>query len=167
MQCPNCGHWNEDGSNYCEECGQKLSGTDGQSKPLAIKIASSPITDENAVPNPSPQELEEAEPVAKTFTGAKLVMNNGNSIFRLGEKTLIGRQDARLDIDFEGYPEGQYISSQHAQIIKMNGRFYCEDLGSSNFTFVNDKKLVHGQLEALATGDKLRFGKIVLTFYES
>ena len=168
MQCPNCSHWNEDGSNFCEECGQELKGIDRVSKPISVKAASKPVVDATPVPAPTPQDLQPAESLPATpYTGARLVLSNGGSIFRLGEKTTIGREDPRLGIDFDGYPDGQYISGMHAQIILMNGRYYAEDMGSSNHTYVNDKKLVLGQLEPLKTGDTIRFAKLEVTFYES
>jgi pSer/pThr/pTyr-binding forkhead associated (FHA) protein len=96
-----------------------------------------------------------------------LILNSTGSIFKLGDATVIGREDASLHIDFDGYPDGKYVSHRHAQIVKMNGKFYLEDLGSSNHTYVNDIKLAQGQAEPLKEGDKVRFGKIELTFHES
>jgi hypothetical protein len=165
VQCPNCSYWNEDGSNFCEECGHELKGIERQSKPVSVKSVSKPIEDA-AVPPPPAQDLAPAEPVpASTYSGAHLVLSNGGSIFKLSDKTTIGREDPRLGIDFDGYPDGQYISGMHAQILLMNGRYYIEDMGSSNHTYVNDKRLAQGQLEPLDTGDKLRFAKLEVTFY--
>lgn len=169
MQCPSCKHWNEDGANFCEECGHELKNIDRQSKPVSVKSASKPVAaDASPVPSPAPQALESAADVPSSpYTGARLVLTNGGSIFRLGEKTTIGREDPRLGIDFDGYPDGQFVSGMHAQILSMNGRFYVEDMGSSNHTYVNDKRLAQGQLEPLNNGDKIRFAKIEVTFYES
>ncbi|HEX2906329.1 MAG TPA: FHA domain-containing protein, partial [Phototrophicaceae bacterium] len=63
--------------------------------------------------------------------------------------------------------DGKYISHRHAQITQINGKYYLEDLGSSNHTWVNQIKLVPGQAEPLQQGDTVRLGKIELTFYES
>lgn len=168
MQCPNCNHWNESGANFCEECGYELKGIERQSKPVSIKSVSKPLGDAENVPPPPPQDLKPAELLPATpYSGAKLVLNNGGSIFKLGEKTTIGREDPRLGIDFDGYPDGQYISGMHAQIVRMNGRYYIEDMGSSNHTYVNEKRLVLGQLEPLNTGDIIRFAKLEVTFHEA
>jgi pSer/pThr/pTyr-binding forkhead associated (FHA) protein len=168
VQCPNCSHWNEDGSNFCEECGHELKGVERISKPVSIKAASKSIEDAAAVPPPPAQDLAPAEAISPTaYTGARLVLSNGGSIFRLGEKTTIGREDPRLGIDFDGYADSQYVSGMHAQIVQMNGIFYVEDMGSSNHTYVNEKRLVLGQLEPLKTGDKIRFAKLEVTFHEA
>ena len=95
-----------------------------------------------------------------------MVMTSSGSIFKLGDATVVGREDAGIQIDFDGYPDGKYISHRHAQIVRMNGKYYIEDLGSSNHTWVNDIKLAAGQSEPLKDGDKIRFGKIELTFHE-
>lgn len=168
MQCPNCSHWNEDGANFCEDCGHELKGIERQSKPVSIKAASKPLEEAPAVPPPPAQKLAPADSLpASAYAGARLVLSNGGSIFKLGEKTTIGREDPRLGIDFDGYEDGQYISGIHAQIVQMNGQYYVEDMGSSNHTYVNDKRLALGQLEPLKTGDKIRFGKLDVIFYEA
>jgi pSer/pThr/pTyr-binding forkhead associated (FHA) protein len=169
VQCPNCGYWNEANANFCEDCGFELKNVERGSSRISVKPATQPHAEPSQVPAPPKQVLEPIEsndaPVS-TYTGARLVLQTTGSIFRLGAKTSIGRQDPRLDIDFEGYPDGQFVSGNHAQIIQMNGKFYVEDMGSSNFTYVNERKLAAGQLEPLNSGDTLRFGKITLTFQE-
>ncbi len=169
MQCPNCKHWNEAGSRFCEECGFELANAPEVVAQVSVKTANPPTIPEESdlIPEPSPQNLVPADvPSAAPYMGARMVLNSTGSIFKLGEATVIGREDASLQIDFDGYPDGKYISHRHAQIVRMNGKFYIEDLGSSNHTWVNDIKLASGQSEPLKEGDKIRFGKIELTFHE-
>jgi hypothetical protein len=172
MLCPNCQHWNEDGANFCEECGFDLRGVERKSKPVSLKSASKPLGNataaDNSIPAPPPMDLEPAGDIPQTmpYLGAKLVLKATGSIFKLGERTVIGREDPRLEIDFEGYPEGKYVSHHHAQITRTNGQYYIEDLGSSNHTYVNNVQLRNGQLEPLKSGDVVRFGKIEVTFHE-
>jgi hypothetical protein len=169
MQCPNCQHWNEPGSRFCEECGFELADAPSIAAQVSIKpgtpatVPESPTT----IPDPSPQNLvpPDSAPPAP-YTGARMVLDSTGSIFKLGDATVVGREDPSLQIDFDGYPEGKYISHRHAQIIKMNGKYYIEDLGSSNHTWVNEIKLAEGQSEPLQDGDRIRFGKIELTFHE-
>jgi hypothetical protein len=171
MQCSNCGHWNEAGSRFCEECGFELVNVQSDPVQASVKAVAPATIPEppDAIPDPSPQTLIPADSPAPTtpYTGARMVLESTGSIFKLGDATVIGREDPTLEIDFDGYPDGKYISHRHAQIIKMNGRFYIEDLGSSNHTWVNEIKLAQGQSEPLKEGDKIRFGKIELTFHES
>jgi FHA domain/Double zinc ribbon len=168
MQCPNCQHWNEDGSRFCEECGFELKEESRASASVSLRPAGPSAMPKIDLPEPPPQTLIPIDaPPAAPYAGPRLVLNSTGSIFKLGDAALIGREDASLHIDFDGYPEGKYISHRHAQVIKMNGKYYLEDLGSSNHTYVNDIKLAEGQAEPLQEGDKVRFGKIELTFHES
>ncbi len=121
------------------------------------------------VPPPPPQVLVPSAnaPSVAPYVGPRLILDSTGTIFRLGDATLIGREDPGIQIDFDGYPDGQYISHRHAQITKHDGKYYIEDLGSSNHTRVNGVKLAAGQAQPLQEGDKVRFGKIEVTFRES
>ena len=93
-------------------------------------------------------------------------LQSTGSIFKLGARRCSGREDPTLQIDLEGYPDGKYVSHRHAQIVKMDDKYYIEDLGSSNHTWVNEIKLAQGQAEPLKEGDVIKLGKIELTFHE-
>jgi hypothetical protein len=184
MECPNCHHWNEAGSRFCEECGFELTGAadapakvsiTGGISPAAPIAAPAPLSmppPADPVPPPPPQILvpnnaAPPPPPAITFAGARLTLEVTGSVFKLGDTTLIGREDPSLQIDFDGYEDGKYISHRHAQIVKHDGAYYIEDLGSSNHTRVNGAKISPGQSQPLKEGDKIRFGKIEVTFHES
>ena len=49
------------------------------------------------------------------------------------------------------------VSSTHAQIVYDGTHLFVQDLGSSNGTYVNNKKLDHGQSVKIVIGDKIRF----------
>src|SRR5579859_7122585 len=126
MECPNCHHWNEAGSRFCEECGFELTAANAAPAKVSVTggIASAPppppppvIPVPDAVPVPSPQlTVPDANaPAAPLYTGPRLVLDSTGTIFKLGDATLIGREDAGLQIDFDGYQDGQYISHRHAQ----------------------------------------------------
>ncbi len=78
----------------------------------------------------------------------------------------IGRSDPSLglvpdlDLSQEG-PEAIWVSRRHARIFYHDGHFYIEDLGSTNGTYLNNKRLVSGLPYALQDGDELRFGRII------
>jgi hypothetical protein len=170
MECPNCHHWNEAGARFCEECGFELTAVaDSGVAEAKITGGIAPVVAEAAIPAPSPQELVPiaSAPPPVTYAGARLVLEKTGTIFKLGDVTLIGREEPAAQIDFDGYEDGKYISHRHAQINKTDGAYYLEDLGSTNATRVNGARLQQGQAQQLKTGDKVRFGKIELTFYES
>jgi pSer/pThr/pTyr-binding forkhead associated (FHA) protein len=53
-----------------------------------------------------------------------------------------------------------YVSQLHARVFRKDGQVFLEDLGSTNGTFLNRKK-VSGPV-ALRRGDRLQVGKTVL-----
>ncbi len=172
MQCPNCKHWNEPGARFCEECGTELPEEQAAAPVVSVRPAvatdSVPaIVESTDVPPIPQQDLTpiDSQPIVP-YQGPRLVLDSTGSIFKLGDATVIGREDPSIQIDLDGYPDAKYVSHRHAQIIKMNGKFYVEDLGSSNFTWVNEIKLIKGQSEPLEQDDKLKLGKLLLTFME-
>jgi pSer/pThr/pTyr-binding forkhead associated (FHA) protein len=67
----------------------------------------------------------------------------------------IGRADAcqvRLD--------DTYISSFHARIFRRDDGWYVEDLGSTNGTYLNQRRVTSPA--ELHTGDRLKVGKMTL-----
>jgi len=74
---------------------------------------------------------------------------------RLAGSMAVGRApecDIRLD--------DTYVSQEHARIFGKGDKWYVEDLGSTNGTFVNDQKLAApAQVEP---GDRIRVGTTVL-----
>jgi pSer/pThr/pTyr-binding forkhead associated (FHA) protein len=74
---------------------------------------------------------------------------------RLGSPTEIGRGNGcaiRL--------EDTYVSQMHARLADRDGAWYVEDLGSTNGTYLNDRR-VQAPVEVHA-GDVVRVGKTVL-----
>jgi pSer/pThr/pTyr-binding forkhead associated (FHA) protein len=52
-----------------------------------------------------------------------------------------------------------FVSTLHARLFQQNGESYVEDLGSTNGTFVNGKKV--GAPTRLRRGDRVQFGQTV------
>ncbi|MDA1091736.1 MAG: SpoIIE family protein phosphatase [Acidobacteria bacterium] len=89
------------------------------------------------------------------MTGARLEIADPGGrtrVLSLGEDRLtIGRsQDNTLVLN------GAQISRQHAEIVKMGGRFVLRDLGSRAGIFVNDETVSE---HALGHGDRIRIGR--------
>jgi sigma-B regulation protein RsbU (phosphoserine phosphatase) len=83
-------------------------------------------------------------------------LGSGSSL-PLAAEAIIGRQTG-VDLKLEG----ANISRRHARFFLIEGRYFVEDLGSSNGTFVNDAK-IKGRM-GLANGDQIRIGPYVLRF---
>jgi len=76
--------------------------------------------------------------------------------YELGERTIIGRMDNADIRILDGL-----ISKQHAEITHANGRWSLRDLGSSNGTLVNGRR-VHAV--DLSEGDQISLGSAQLVF---
>ncbi|HUQ01666.1 MAG TPA: adenylate/guanylate cyclase domain-containing protein [Kofleriaceae bacterium] len=76
--------------------------------------------------------------------------------YELGDRTIIGRMDGSDIRILDGL-----ISKQHAEITFQNGRWSLRDLGSSNGTVVNGRR-VHAV--DLAEGDQISVGSALFVF---
>jgi hypothetical protein len=84
-------------------------------------------------------------------------------------ETLIGRVDPhrgiRPEVDLSIYDHTSRVSRRHARISVRENRYFIEDLGSANGTFVNDRfRLAPNQPHQLANGDVIRIGQTRLRF---
>lgn len=76
--------------------------------------------------------------------------------YELGDELTVGRASG-CQI---ALPDDTYASQLHARIFRRDGGVFIEDLGSTNGTFLNRKK-VSAPVE-LRRGDRLQIGKTVL-----
>ena len=86
--------------------------------------------------------------------------NDNQTIVLKGPETTMGRQSGNEVV----VPEAG-VSRRHAQIVENNMAYYLRDLGSTNGTFLNSKKIPDGD-QVLKDGDKIRLGasKVDLVF---
>ena len=107
-------------------------------------------------------------------THAKLVIERGRSAgkqFPLSDdESQIGRWDADggifPDVDLDADDPEAKVSRRHARIVRRNGQYYIEDLGSTNGTFINrGRRLLPGDRQPLRDGDEIIVGKTFLRFH--
>jgi pSer/pThr/pTyr-binding forkhead associated (FHA) protein len=126
------------------------------SRPRARKAAAPAATP------PGPGASFPAEPAGPGFgrnAPRSLVVTEGSlagtTINLTGSPILVGRNpEATLVLDDD------YASGRHARIYPEDGRWYVEDLGSTNGTFIGRER-VNGPT-ALAAGSSLRVGQTIL-----
>jgi hypothetical protein len=140
------------------------NGSNGKLHPVSVTASGAHLIEESTTPRP----LEDSHQIHAT-----LVIERGTSA---GKKFPISSQEANIgrwdadsgifpDIDLdEDDPEAK-ISRRHARIIKHNGQFLIEDLGSTNGTFINrGRRLLPGKRHVLQHGDEVIVGKTFLKF---
>jgi len=147
IYCPECGFQNPEAANYCAKCGALLVREEGDETTQTFSA-------------------EEADEVLGTLDdlgveGPALVVRSGGgrsgeSFVPQDERTTIGRSP-----DCGVFLDDVTVSRRHAVLVRRGGRWYIEDQGSLNGTFVNRRRVESAELE---DGDELQIGKYRLTF---
>jgi FHA domain-containing protein len=151
LHCPECGFANAVGANYCQKCGAFLAVAEGGANHETT--ATYRIGETGEI---EPVQLEDV--VAR---GAALVIRSGGgrageSFAIDGERLTIGRRP-----DSDVFLDDVTVSRDHALIVRRNGGYWLDDLGSLNGTYVNRRRIDSHRLE---DGDELQVGKYKLTF---
>src|SRR5262245_12078443 len=85
----------------------------------------------------------------------------GRHISLSGERTVLGRNaDCTIPL------AGKQVSRQHANLTFSSGQYALEDLGSSNGTFVNGKRMAPNRPVLLGEGDTFQIGPYLFTLRE-
>ncbi len=157
--CSNCKHVNMAGALFCSECGGPL----GASDPLTTQSIRTGQMDEalNQRPGtiaPAPTTLNNWVTLHLLDTGQVLPLAERNE-FTLGR--ISEGQPIMPDIDlspFQAYAHG--VSRLHAVLKREASHVFLMDLGSSNGTFVNGKRLTPNVDHAISNGDVVALGKL-------
>jgi len=143
MKCTECQMENIEGALFCEECGVKLE-------------AAGEVKDAT-----KDEETEGTLMVLKSLDGSKLEIPAKDEI-------IIGREDPISDLfpdvdltGLGGMEKG--VSRKHAVIHRAGAAYTVEDMGSTNGTYINKKKIQPHAPQTIKVGDELRFGKLALT----
>ena len=187
-RCQTCGTENIKDSQFCDECGASLLDSkeirQSEIPDLKTQIAETPVFQSSkatsiGIPaarfelpteNQSFGNIEKSNGIAL----ATLIIERGESTgteFNLSlDESYIGRWDADNgvfpDVDLDRHDPEAKISRRHARIVRRDGKFLIEDLGSTNGTFVNrGRRLIPGTPSVLNNGDEIIVGKTFLRFY--
>ncbi len=76
--------------------------------------------------------------------------------FALGDELTVGRAGG-CGVSL---PDDTFVSQIHARVYRRDGKLYVEDLGSTNGTYLNTKKLTTPA--ALRKGDRIQVGRTTL-----
>ena len=147
VYCPECGFQNPEAANYCAKCGALLHSQESGEATQAF----SPAEGEEMLMALDDLGVQGPALVVRSGGG-----RSGETFGPQGERTTIGRSpDCGIFLD------DVTVSRRHAVLLQRDGRWFIEDQGSLNGTFVNRKRVEAAQLD---DGDELQIGKYRLTF---
>ena len=127
-------------------------------------------------PPPAPEAAQPVPPgavpdiaVPKGALGM-LILEGGGKVFPIAATAaVIGRYDPvtgqRPEIDLTQVDINRSVSRRHARLQHQDGAFYLsEEVGALNGTLVNGRRLVPGQPQVLAPGDRIAVGMVALVY---
>jgi pSer/pThr/pTyr-binding forkhead associated (FHA) protein len=141
MKCTQCQTENIEGALFCEECGAQLE-----------------------------MANEQQETAKESLTERLVLASADGSTLEIPakEEVIIGREDPISEVfpdldltGFGGMEKG--VSRKHALIHRSGADYTVEDMGSTNGTYVNRKKILPNTPLAIKSGDEIRFGKLAFS----
>jgi len=149
VYCTNCGHRNPDDARYCAKCGHPL-----QEETTATF---------NVIETEEETGEDVSLPVHDLKKGQALLVvrrgPNAGSNFVLDKDLTTAGRHPESDI----FLDDVTVSRRHAEIRRRDDKFYVQDKGSLNGTYVNRQRVDE---TPLASGDELQIGKFKLVFFE-
>ena len=149
MYCTRCGHRNPDDARFCANCGHQLQ-DDATLTFTPVEVEGEDTGEEVFQPA---EELEEGQALLVVKRGA-----NAGSTFLIDKDLTTAGRHPESDI----FLDDVTVSRRHAEIQRRDDKFYVQDKGSLNGTYVNRQRV---EETPLASGDELQIGKFKLTFF--
>ena len=149
VYCSECGFQNPETANYCSRCGALLE----KGEPATETTQTWAPDEVGDLAHGSVEGLEGPALVVRSGGG-----RTGESFRPSGDRTRIGRSP-----ECEVFLDDVTVSRNHAVLVERDGRFFVEDQGSLNGTFVNRRRIDSAPLK---NGDEVQIGKYRLTFVE-
>jgi hypothetical protein len=157
--CKNCQHENVSGTLFCTECGAQLDGIETlttqtiAADQIAEDLSKKPV---NMEPPSSPLNSWISLHLMDSGKVLPLASRNEFTMGRLSEG-----QPIMPDIDltpYQAYASG--VSRLHAVVKREPSRVVIMDLGSSNGTYLNGRRLNPHSEEEIRHGDVVALGKL-------
>ncbi|HEV8199552.1 MAG TPA: cyclic nucleotide-binding domain-containing protein [Candidatus Polarisedimenticolia bacterium] len=132
--------------------------------------AAAPAPSRGAAPPPATGPAGIPDVAVPKGALAILVLEGGSKIFTIAAAAaVIGRYDPvtgqRPEIDLTQVDINRSVSRRHARLQHQDGAFYLsEEVGALNGTLVNGRRLVPGQPQVLAPGDRIAVGMVALVY---
>jgi len=157
--CPNCQHENVQGTLFCVECGAQLDDSE--------TLTTQAVTHSDIANDLKDRSASVEPPSSPVNSWISLHLMDSGKILPLTSRTefTMGRlsegQPIMPDIDltpYQAYASG--VSRLHAVVKREADRTIVMDLGSSNGTYLNGRRLNPHTEEELKHGDVVALGKL-------
>lgn len=159
IRCTNCKHENVSGTLFCAECGVQLDGVETlTTQSITQDLIANDLKNRNAAMEP-PSSPANSWISLHLMDSGKILPLATRSEFTMGR--LSEGQPIMPDIDltpYQAYASG--VSRLHAVIKREETRTVVMDLGSSNGTYLNGRRLNPHTEEELKHGDVVALGKL-------
>ncbi len=156
--CPQCGTNNRPGVLVCPECGASIFATTFGQTQVVEEVHNFPEV--TIVPQKTTELIPGRRLVIQVMGGPSLRAD-------LDEVKVLGRSDSRNphrpDIDltrFDAFKRG--VSCRHALLRCEGQQLQIADLGSTNGTYLNEKRLIPHEPYPVKVGDYLRLAHLML-----
>ncbi len=182
-QCPGCGAENLPDSKFCANCGIVMEAVAEEPSAAELEPAPEPepVIEAETVVEKEPQPVAEAPPQVAAIpeppvpigrarfivrdSGAEITLPTAEGEYIIGREDPVSGVFPTVDMNpHDG--ENLGVSRRHAQLTVEAGIYFIQDLDSTNFTFLDRKKLAPFTPAALSNGDEVRLDKLVMTFLE-
>ncbi len=157
--CSNCKHINLVGAVFCAECGAQLAKKDSQTTQTITQKGEGEAKPASATETFSSFNDDESWATLHLLDTGQAFPLSARNEFTIGRVS--PGQPITPDIDlspYRAYDAG--VSRLHAVIKKDGSRLLFMDLGSSNGSFINGKRLVPNVAQTLQHGDIVALGKM-------
>jgi len=149
--CPNCGHRNPTGVNFCSSCGASL-------------VTSVPDTSVSVQPVEDHGDIADDESAVGLIELPRgvgmLVVKRGSDVgvrFTLDAEIIRAGRHPESDIFLDDIT----VSRRHAEFLTTDKVTTVRDVGSLNGTYVNRERIEEGRL---SSGDEVQIGKFKLLY---
>ncbi len=153
--CPVCGLTNRPGELACSRCGTLLANNSGTTRKL-----------ESTSDMPKPTSWPTGEVIVADQEPITLEIGDQQMVIPLAEVITLGRasdisDSPKPDVDLSPYgADDQGVSRKHIKIKRKNILVYVADLGSTNGTLLNGRRLIPNAERLLRNGDVLQLGHL-------
>ena len=172
--CPSCGESVLSDATFCGHCGfnlnPEIAANLGEVPPAAESMPPDSDNSENLAESgetKAPAPLVPPTPPAATTIQTQIahfLHEQTNTILEIPQNLAvihIGKPNEKIppDLDVSAFPNSEIVSRIHADLRVEGGKFYIEDLGSANGTYINYVPLLPGNRHLLRPGDRVALGK--------